>query len=116
MINSSLSLNVSLGRLWFIWRRLIHMYDTFWTFCLSGIQKVLVSLSKVTECMDFCFRVLKSKGMSVRDASAVWFLSALGATAAVWYDSVAYDQVKKCIVGVAWKNKPMTIFDSGHCD
>lgn len=29
----------------------------------------------------FCFRVLKSKGMSVGDASAVWFLSVLGATA-----------------------------------
>ena len=27
------------------------------------------------------FRVLKSKGMSVSDASAVWFLSVLGATA-----------------------------------
>ena len=31
--------------------------------------------------MEFCFRVLKSKGMSVGDASAVWFLSVLGATA-----------------------------------
>ena len=29
----------------------------------------------------FYLRVLKSKGMSVGDASAVWFLSVLGATA-----------------------------------
>lgn len=31
--------------------------------------------------MSSYFRVLKSKGMSVSDASAVWFLSVLGATA-----------------------------------
>ena len=31
--------------------------------------------------VSFCSRVLKSKGMSVSDASAVWFLSILGATA-----------------------------------
>lgn len=50
-------------------------------FCLSGIQKVLFCVTKVTKCMDFCFRVLKSKGMSVGDAAAVWFLSVLGSTA-----------------------------------
>ena len=31
-------------------------------------------------CVEFNCRVLKSKGMSVSDASAVWFLSVLGAT------------------------------------
>lgn len=42
---------------------------------------VLFCVTKVTKCMDFCFRVLKSKGMSVGDAAAVWFLSVLGSTA-----------------------------------